>query len=126
MRLLKCQKRIVRTDELESKTAQSQPSVNCTMYRAGRTRREFCPLPCTPHGIVMLLAMHGVRIVGQNAVVIGKSRMVGTPMATMLSNGGATVTQCDIHTDRTTLERTVTGRCFAREQSRQPPKCALV
>ncbi|CAM9684180.1 unnamed protein product [Ascophyllum nodosum] len=73
----------------------------------GRTRREFCPLPCTPHGIVMLLAMHGVRIVGQNAVVIGKSRMVGTPMATMLSNGGATVTQCDIHTDRTTLERKV-------------------
>lgn len=44
---------------------------------------------------------------GQNAVVIGKSRMVGTPMAAMLSSGGATVTQCDVHTDRTTLERKV-------------------
>lgn len=51
--------------------------------------------------------MHGVRIVGQTAVVIGKSRMVGTPMAAMLSSGGATVTQCDVHTEKTTLERKV-------------------
>lgn len=68
---------------------------------------DFRPIPCTPHGIAVLLAMHGVRVVGQNAVVIGKSRMVGTPMAAMLSSGGATVTQCDVHTDRTTLERKV-------------------
>lgn len=53
--------------------------------------------------------MHGVRVVGQTAVVIGKSRMVGTPMAAMLSSGGATVTQCDVHTERTTLERKVIG-----------------
>ena len=58
---------------------------------------------------MVLLAMHGVRVVGQNAVVIGKSRMVGTPMAAMLSSGGATVTQCDVHTERTTLERKVSA-----------------
>ena len=53
--------------------------------------------------------MHGVRVVGQTAVVIGKSRMVGIPMAAMLNNGGATVTQCDVHTERTILERKVIG-----------------
>ena len=52
--------------------------------------------------------MHGVRVVGQTAVVIGKSRMVGAPMAAMLSSGGATVTMCDVHTEKTTLERKVT------------------
>lgn len=51
--------------------------------------------------------MHGVKVVGKTAVVIGKSRMVGTPMAAMLSSGGATVTSCDMHTDKTTLERKV-------------------
>eukprot|EP00904_Undaria_pinnatifida_P013583 jgi/Undpi1/9355/HiC_scaffold_26.g11813.m1 len=61
-------------------------------------------MSCTPHGIVVLLAMHGVRVVGQTAVVIGKSRMVGAPMAAMLSSGGATVTMCDVHTEKTTLE----------------------
>lgn len=74
---------------------------------------EFRPISCTPHGIVVLLAMHGVRVVGQTAVVIGKSRMVGAPTAAMLSSGGATVTMCDVHTERTTLERKV-NRCWRR------------
>lgn len=80
---------------------------SCPTSAAGGAKQDFRPLPCTPHGIAILLAMHGVRVVGQNAVVVGKSRMVGTPMAAMLSNGGATVTQCDVHTNRTTLERKV-------------------
>lgn len=66
---------------------------------------RFLPIPCTPHGIAVLLAMHGVRVVGKSAVVVGKSRMVGMPTAAMLSSGGATVTSCDVHTDPTTLER---------------------
>lgn len=51
--------------------------------------------------------MHGVGVVGKTAVVVGKSRMVGTPMAALLNRGGATVTHCDVHTDRATLERKV-------------------
>ena len=84
----------------------SNSAQHCDFQLAG-SPEEFRPLSCTPYGIVVLLAMHGVRIVGQTAVVIGKSRMVGTPMAAMLSSGGATVTQCDVHTEKTTLERKV-------------------
>lgn len=71
---------------------------------------DFRPLSCTPLGVVLLLAMHGVGVVGKAVVVIGKSRMVGTPIAAMLNDGGATVTHCDIHTDKATLERKVTLR----------------
>jgi len=59
-------------------------------------------LPCTPHGVVQLLARSGVRIEGSHVVVVGRSNIVGKPVANMLmqkvKNGNATVTVCHTRT----------------------------
>ena len=48
--------------------------------------------PCTPNGIMALLHEYDVEIEGKNALVIGRSNIVGRPMAMMLEHEGATVT----------------------------------
>lgn len=48
--------------------------------------------PCTPNGVMALLHKYGVEIEGKNALVIGRSNIVGRPMAMMLEHEGATVT----------------------------------
>jgi len=48
--------------------------------------------PCTPKGIVRLLKHYQVDITGKKTVVVGRSNLVGKPVALMLSNEGATVT----------------------------------
>ncbi|WDF83378.1 bifunctional methylenetetrahydrofolate dehydrogenase/methenyltetrahydrofolate cyclohydrolase FolD [Lacticaseibacillus pabuli] len=48
--------------------------------------------PCTPLGIIKLLDFYGIDIAGKNAVIVGRSNIVGKPMAAMLLNRGATVT----------------------------------
>lgn len=57
-----------------------------------------CLLPCTPHGIVRLLEEEGVATAGAHAVVVGRSNIVGRPLANLLSRKGpganATVTLC--------------------------------
>lgn len=50
--------------------------------------------PCTPMGIIELLKFHQVPIEGQDVVVIGRSLIVGKPLAAMLTNENATVTIC--------------------------------
>ena len=50
--------------------------------------------PCTPKGIILLLEKYGVEIEGKNVVVIGRSNIVGKPMAIMMLNRSATVTIC--------------------------------
>lgn len=50
--------------------------------------------PCTPKGIIRLLEFYDIDIAGKNAVVIGRSNIVGRPMAQMLLNEDATVTIC--------------------------------
>ena len=49
-------------------------------------------VPCTPLGVMRLLAEYGVQIAGKNAVVLGRSNIVGKPMASLLLNADATVT----------------------------------
>lgn len=49
-------------------------------------------LPCTPYGIMMLLKEHEISFEGKKALVIGRSNIVGKPMAMMLMNENATVT----------------------------------
>ncbi len=49
-------------------------------------------LPCTPHGIMELITRTGVTISGKNAVVIGRSNIVGKPISTLLMSADATVT----------------------------------
>ena len=59
-------------------------------------KRSF--LPCTPHGIVQLLVRSNVEIAGSHVVVVGRSDLVGKPVANMLlqkkQNANATVTIC--------------------------------
>lgn len=51
-------------------------------------------LPCTPTGIMTLLDSQNVDLVGKNVCIIGRSNIVGKPMAHMLLNRGCTVTVC--------------------------------
>ncbi|RVE47497.1 hypothetical protein evm_007908 [Chilo suppressalis] len=51
-------------------------------------------VPCTPAGCVELIRRTGVRIAGKNVVVIGRSRIVGTPVSELLKWEHATVTVC--------------------------------
>jgi methylenetetrahydrofolate dehydrogenase (NADP+) / methenyltetrahydrofolate cyclohydrolase len=55
-------------------------------------------LPCTPHGVVQLLRRSGVEIQGREAVVIGRSNLVGKPLAQLLLRENATVTVCHSRT----------------------------
>ena len=56
------------------------------------------PRPCTPWGCMKLLECEGIEVAGRHAVVIGRSNIVGKPMALMLINAGATVTVCNSRT----------------------------
>ncbi|KAI9300369.1 formate--tetrahydrofolate ligase-domain-containing protein [Cunninghamella echinulata] len=51
-------------------------------------------LPCTPKGIITLLKSTGIDISGKNAVVVGRSDIVGSPVAALLTSENATVTVC--------------------------------
>lgn len=59
-------------------------------------------LPCTPHGVVQLLIRSGVTIEGADVVIVGRSNLVGKPLANMLiqkkPNANATVTVCHTRT----------------------------
>ena len=57
---------------------------------------EPCYLPCTPHGIIKLIEFAGMDIRGKHAVVIGRSNIVGKPVALLLARkeANATVTMC--------------------------------
>jgi methylenetetrahydrofolate dehydrogenase (NADP+)/methenyltetrahydrofolate cyclohydrolase len=59
-------------------------------------------LPCTPHGVIQLLIRSGVTIEGANVVIVGRSNIVGKPLANMLIQksaiGNATVTVCHTRT----------------------------
>ncbi len=50
--------------------------------------------PCTPFGVMVMLDRHAIPIEGRHAVVVGRSNIVGKPMALMLLERGATVTIC--------------------------------
>jgi methylenetetrahydrofolate dehydrogenase (NADP+)/methenyltetrahydrofolate cyclohydrolase len=51
-------------------------------------------VPCTPAGIMELLERHGIGVSGKRAVVVGRSDIVGKPMALLLMHADATVTVC--------------------------------
>lgn len=54
--------------------------------------------PCTPSGIIEILKRSGIEIAGRDAVVLGRSDIVGKPVAMMLTNLNATVTICHSRT----------------------------
>jgi methylenetetrahydrofolate dehydrogenase (NADP+) / methenyltetrahydrofolate cyclohydrolase len=55
-------------------------------------------LPCTPHGVIQLLKRNGIELSGREAVVIGRSNLVGKPLAQLLVRENATVTICHSRT----------------------------
>jgi len=61
--------------------------------------REPLFIPCTPHGAIVLLEEVGAKFEGANAVVLGRSNIVGLPAALLLIHRNATVTVCHSRTE---------------------------
>jgi len=55
-------------------------------------------IPCTPYGVMKMFEKGNVDLAGKEAVIIGRSNIVGKPMASLLINAGATVTVCNSRT----------------------------
>ena len=53
-----------------------------------------CFIPCTPYGVMKFFEDAGISLKGKEAVVVGRSNIVGKPMAMLLMHAGATVTVC--------------------------------
>jgi len=70
-----------------------------TPISAGRLAQGVPGLrPCTPSGVIELLRRHEVELTGAEAVVVGRSDLVGKPLAALLLQGNATVTVCHSRT----------------------------
>jgi methylenetetrahydrofolate dehydrogenase (NADP+) / methenyltetrahydrofolate cyclohydrolase len=89
--------------------------------------------PCTPAGCMELLRHYEVPVAGQRAVVIGRSTIVGRPLAIMLTNADATVTLCHSKTrDLPAVSReadilvTATGRPGAIDGSYVKPGACVI
>ena len=61
-------------------------------------RGEKGPVACTPKGVMVMLKAAGIEIAGKDAVVVGRSNIVGKPMAVLLMHQNATVTICHSRT----------------------------
>ena len=61
-------------------------------------QKQPCTLPCTPKGILKMLRAAGVEIAGKEAVVIGRSNIVGLPVSKLLLDANATVTMAHSRT----------------------------
>ena len=81
---------------LPSKDVDGFHPENVGLLQQGRPRF----LPCTPAGVMRMLKVSGIAIAGKHAVVIGRSDIVGKPMAALLAQKGAdaTVTLCHSRT----------------------------
>ena len=89
--------------------------------------------PCTPAGIVELLVRSGVPIEGADAVVLGRSNLVGKPLALLLVKRNATVTICHTrtrdlaaHTSRADILVAATGRANLISRDMVKPGAAVV
>ncbi|HEY6780317.1 MAG TPA: bifunctional methylenetetrahydrofolate dehydrogenase/methenyltetrahydrofolate cyclohydrolase FolD [Thermoleophilaceae bacterium] len=69
---------------------------NAGLLARGRAAEAL--VPCTPAGVMELLAEAGTELEGAHAVVLGRSILVGKPVAALLLAANATVTQCHSHT----------------------------
>ena len=61
-------------------------------------QKRPCLVPCTPKGIIELMKRKGIEMSGKRAVVIGRSNIVGLPVAKLLTDENATVTVCHSRT----------------------------
>ena len=75
---------------LPAKDVDGLHPMNAGLLQAGRTALA----PCTPAGVIEILKRSSIAISGQNAVVVGRSDLVGKPAAMLLLHENATVTLC--------------------------------
>ena len=76
-----------------------------TLSNAGKLLTgEDCTLPCTPAGVIELLRSTGVNLASKNAVVIGRSNIVGKPMALLLQRENMNVTMLHSKTSQEDME----------------------
>ena len=64
-------------------------------------------IPCTPKGIMTILEHENIDLKGKNVVIVGRSNIVGKPLANLMINAGATVTVCNSKTDINTLRANI-------------------
>ena len=57
-------------------------------------------IPCTPKGIMTILEHENIDLQGKNVVIVGRSNIVGKPLANLMINAGATVTVCNSKTNK--------------------------
>ncbi|XP_031437437.1 C-1-tetrahydrofolate synthase, cytoplasmic isoform X2 [Clupea harengus] len=85
------------TEKVTNAVAPEKDVDGLTSINAGKLSRGDlgdCFIPCTPNGCMELIAQTGVSVAGKNAVVIGRSKIVGAPMYDLLLWSHATVTTC--------------------------------
>ena len=70
---------------------------NTAQFYLGRLDQAAL-LPCTPKGVMSLLEYYRIPLAGKNAVVLGRSQIVGKPLSLLLNLAGATVTMCHSQT----------------------------
>lgn len=80
----------VLTHLLPSKDADGLTYENVGLFVSGKPR----VIPCTPKGVMSILEHYKISVAGKRAVVVGRSQIVGKPMAQLLLNADATVTIC--------------------------------
>lgn len=70
-----------------------------TTTNIGKLRSgQPCSQPCTARGVIDLLDYYGIEIDGKNVTIVGRSNIVGKPLADLMMARGATVTQCHSRT----------------------------
>ncbi|XP_062406183.1 C-1-tetrahydrofolate synthase, cytoplasmic [Sardina pilchardus] len=85
------------TEKVTNAVAPEKDVDGLSSINAGKLSRGDlgdCFIPCTPNGCMELIAQAGVSVAGKNAVVIGRSKIVGAPMHDLLLWSHATVTTC--------------------------------
>lgn len=73
---------------------------NVTMLASGQKPLNY---PCTPKGVMRLLAEYAIPLEGKSVCIIGRSNIVGRPLARMMEQAGATVTVCHSKTPKVML-----------------------
>lgn len=87
----------INTEKITNAVAPEKDVDGLTSINAGKLSRGDlgdCFIPCTPNGCMELISQTGVSVMGKNAVVIGRSKIVGAPMHDLLLWSHATVTTC--------------------------------
>jgi methylenetetrahydrofolate dehydrogenase (NADP+)/methenyltetrahydrofolate cyclohydrolase len=77
-----------------SKDVDGLTTTNIGKLRSGQP----CFQPCTARGVIDLLDYYGIEIDGKDVTIVGRSNIVGKPLADLMMARGATVTQCHSHT----------------------------